>query len=102
MVASRQAHAQPIAQPLAPAPHVARKTPAVLPGEAQQRRIAERKIAPLLFGVAREVARARPAAVVAKRRVHDEAAPPALEDSEREVAVVAMVEAVALVEAADR
>src|SRR5262249_15887261 len=102
MDASCQAYAEPVAHPLAPAAHVARKAPAVLLRKARHRGVAEREVPPSLVGVACEVARPRPAAVVAKRRVSDEASTPALEDSEREVAVVTVIEAVALVEAPDR
>src|SRR5215831_6417444 len=102
MFASRRAHPEPVAHSLAPAPDIARKAPAVLLGKARQRGVAEREVPPGLVGVALEVARPCPAAAVAKQRVRDEASAPALEDGEREIAVVTVVEAVALVEAPDR
>src|SRR5262245_2465403 len=100
MGASRESHAEPVAHSLARAADVARQATAILLGEARERGVAEREVSSRLVGVARELPCARPAAVVAKRRVHNEAPALALEDRQRKIAVVTMVEAVALVEAA--
>src|SRR5881296_1998824 len=61
---------EPVTHPLARTADVTREPPAVLLGEARERRVAP------------EVARPRPAAVVVERRVDDEAAPLALQHGE--------------------
>src|SRR3990167_8810006 len=100
----RAASPEPRLHPLAHArpggPHVARQPVAPLGREARQRGVAQPEVVALACGLAREVPRARAAAAVDEGGVDDEAAPPPLADGEREVAVVPVVEPVALVEAA--
>src|SRR5438105_8096793 len=72
-----------------------------LAGEALGRRAARRQIAALELRTRRELTCARAAAGVLKRRVHDHTAAPRLAHGEREIAIIAVEEAVTLVEAAD-
>src|SRR2546423_116305 len=65
------------------------------------RGVAQCQIASLALRIAREVARARAAPVVPERCVDDPIAEPTLADRQRQILVVAVVEAIPLVEAAD-
>src|SRR5439155_16736311 len=93
---------EPRRHPLPPRADVAGQAVTPLRPEPRQHLAPGGDVAPLALGLRRELARPRAAAVVDERRAHDEAAPAALAHGEREVAVEAVVEAVALVEAADR
>src|SRR5205807_9422434 len=88
--------------PRAERARVGRRARAPLRHQVIDRDLAERDVALLARGVAAEVPGARPAAVMAERGQHHAAAEPALAHREREVLVEAVIEAVALVEAADR
>src|SRR5882672_777512 len=93
---------QPVGEPRANGPHVARQAVGELAREALGRRAAVGEIAALELGTRGELAGARAAAGVAERRVDDDAAPAGLAHGERQVAIVAVEESVALVDAAHR
>src|SRR5438445_3559304 len=99
--ASAAAH-QPVGQPRANGPHVARQAVGELAREALGRCAAVGEVAVLELGTRGEFAGARAAAAVAERRVDDDAAAARLAHGERQVATVAVEEPVALVDAAHR
>src|SRR5919204_5767350 len=92
----------PVPHPVGQWPHIAGEAMPVLVEKAIHDARAQRLIFALTLARNGKVTRARAAAAMNERRVHDEAAPPALADGEREIAIEAVVEAVRLVEAADR
>src|SRR5689334_3188745 len=73
-----------------------------LAGEACNRRTALRQVLPFQLWSRGEVARACAAARVMKRRVDDHAAAPGLAYGKREVAIVAVKEAIGLIDSAQR
>src|SRR2546426_11774758 len=90
------------ALPICDGPHVARQTVGELAGEPLGGRAAVGEIAALQLRTRGELSRARAAAGVAERRVDDDAAPAGLAHGERQVAIVAVEEPVALGDPAHR
>ena len=93
---------QPVGHARRDGPHVARQAVGELAGEPLGGRAAVGEIAVLQLRTRGELSRARAAAGVAERRVDDDAAPAGLTHGERQVAVVAVEEPVALVDPAHR